>query len=90
MPQVFSNNRPIFPFTQCMVVALARARLGPPGAIGEKFTVSQHGHEDVSHEQRPLYLGKQRVVQYGISCTYGCTAVLLRTIGTCDRDPRSL
>jgi hypothetical protein len=36
-------------------------QLGPPGAIGEKFTVSQHGHEDVSHEQRPLYLGKQRV-----------------------------
>ena len=39
MPQVFSNNRPIFPFTQCMAVALARARLGllntervhPPG-----------------------------------------------------------
>jgi len=54
--------------------------IGPPGAIGEKFTVSQHGHEDVSHEQRPLYLGKQRVVQYGLSCTYGCTAVLLRTI----------
>jgi hypothetical protein len=63
---------------------------GPPGAIGEKCTVSQHGHEDVSHEQRLLYLGKQWVVQYGISCTYGCTAVLLRTIGTCDRDPRSL
>jgi hypothetical protein len=65
-------------------------QVGPPGAIGEKFTVSQHGHEDVSHEQRPLYLRKQRVVQYGISCTYGCTAVLLRTIGTCDRDPMSL
>ena len=39
MPHVFSNNRPIFPFNQCMVVALARARLGwlntelvqPPG-----------------------------------------------------------
>jgi len=31
------------------------ALLGPPGAIGEKFTVRQHGHEDVSHEQRPLY-----------------------------------
>jgi hypothetical protein len=27
-PQVFSNNRPIFPFNQCMVIALARARLG--------------------------------------------------------------
>jgi hypothetical protein len=28
MPQVFSNNRPIVPFNQCMVIALARARLG--------------------------------------------------------------
>jgi hypothetical protein len=32
---------------------------GPPGAIGEKFTVSQHGHEDVSHEQRPLHMEKR-------------------------------
>jgi hypothetical protein len=80
MPQVFSNNRPIFPFTQCMVVALARARLGPPGAIGEKFTVSQHGHEDVSHEQSLLYMEKQRVVLYEIPCTCGWTAVLRRTI----------
>jgi hypothetical protein len=39
MPHVFSNNRPIFPFNQCMVMALARARRGllktelvqPPG-----------------------------------------------------------
>ena len=28
MPHVFSNIRPIFPFNQCMVMALARARLG--------------------------------------------------------------
>jgi hypothetical protein len=28
MPHVFSNNRPIFPFNQCIVIALARARLG--------------------------------------------------------------
>jgi hypothetical protein len=60
---------------------------GPPGAIGEKFTVSQHGHEDISHEQRLLYMEKQRVVQYRISCTYGWTAVLRRTICPCDRDP---
>jgi hypothetical protein len=63
---------------------------GPPGAIGEKFTVSPRGHEDVSHEQRPLYLEKQRVVQYRISYTYGCTAVPLHTTVTCERDPRSL
>jgi hypothetical protein len=39
MPHVFSNNRPIFSFNQCMVIALARAWLGllntelvqPPG-----------------------------------------------------------
>ena len=28
MPHVFSNNRPIFPFNQRIVIALARARLG--------------------------------------------------------------
>jgi hypothetical protein len=35
---------------------------GPPGATGEKFTVSQNSNKDVSHEQRPLYMYKQRVV----------------------------
>jgi hypothetical protein len=67
-----------------------RMQDGPPGAIGEKFTVSQNGLEDVSNDQRPLYTEKQRLVQDGISCTYGCTAVLRRTIGTFDRDSRSL
>jgi hypothetical protein len=28
MPHVFSNNRPLFPFNQRIVMALARARLG--------------------------------------------------------------
>jgi hypothetical protein len=37
---------------------------GPPGAIGEKFTVSQQGHEEVSHEQRPLCTEKQWVMQF--------------------------
>jgi DNA repair protein RadA/Sms len=37
-----------------------------------------------------VYLGKQPVVHYDLACTYGCTAVLLCTIRTCDRDPRSL
>lgn len=64
--------------------------LGPPGAIGEKFTVSQHGHEDVSHEQRPLYMEKQWVVLYRIPCTYGCIVVLRCTISTCDRDLKPL
>jgi hypothetical protein len=66
------------------------AQNGPPGAIGEKFTVSQQGYEEVSHEQRPLYMEKQRVVQYGTACTYGCTILLCRTTGPCDRAPRSL
>src|SRR5262245_45711502 len=60
---------------------------GPPGAIGEKFTVSQYGHEDVSHEQSLLYVEKQRVVPYGISRTYGRTAILRRPIGIRARDP---
>lgn len=34
----------------------AISRLGPPGAIGGKFAVSQNGHEDVSNKQRPSYL----------------------------------
>jgi hypothetical protein len=33
---------------------------------------------------------KQRVVQYGISCTYGWTAVRRSTICPIDRDPRPL
>jgi hypothetical protein len=57
-----------------------KAFKGPPGTIGEKFTVSQHGHEDVSHEQSLLYMEKQRVVLYEIPCTCGWTAVLRRTI----------
>jgi hypothetical protein len=65
---------------------LGASQPGPPGAIGEKFTVSQYGHEDISYEQRPLYMEKQRVVHYGISCTYGGPAILRRTIGTRDRD----
>jgi hypothetical protein len=40
-------------------------RLGPPGAIGEKFAVSKHGHEDVSHVQGPWYVEKHRVAPYG-------------------------
>jgi len=40
--------------------------LDPPGAIGEKFTVSQHGHEDVTHEHRRLYMEKPWVVPSGI------------------------
>src|SRR5262245_6758663 len=67
-----------------------RTLAGPPGAIGEKFTVSQQAHDEVSYEQRPLYLEKQLVVQFWTACTYGCTAILLRTIGTCERDPRLL
>ena len=32
---------------------------------------------------------KQWLVPYGIACMYGCPAVIRRTMGTCDRDPRS-
>jgi hypothetical protein len=42
-----------FPYTRAELDALfhyARAHDGPPGAIGEKFTVSPHGYADVSHE----------------------------------------
>ena len=67
-------------------VSVPGARDGPPGAMGEKFTVSQHGHEDISHEQRRLYMEKQRVVQYGISYLYGGLTTLRRTIGTCGRE----
>jgi hypothetical protein len=68
-------------------VSTSHTHLGPPGAIGEEFTVSQHGHEDVSHEQSLLYMEKQWVVHYGISSIYGRTALLRLTVGTRDCAP---
>ncbi len=59
---------------------------GHPSAVGEEFTLNQHGYEDVSHERRPLYLEKRRVVPYRIACTYGWTAVGRSTLCPIDRD----